>query len=80
MKVGKDILSTGRKLSYQGVKYDKDGWANAKDYLPDDYDLMYLQIKDKEPCHGWISGKRWTGLKVKPGDEILYWKRKELQM
>lgn len=47
------------------------------EYLPDDYDIMYLKIKNKPSSHGWISGNNWDGLKIKPDDEVLYWKKKQ---
>ena len=65
-----------RKLSYRDIKYDPDGWVDAKVYLPGDYDLMYLKIKDKKSKSGWVVGKNWDGLKIENGDEVLYWKRK----
>lgn len=78
MKIGRDLVpETGKKLSYRTVKSDCDGWVDAKKYLPADYDLMYLKIKDKKSSHGWITGCKWDGLHISAGDEILYWKRKE---
>lgn len=77
-KVGKSLVEeTGKVLSYRTVKMDIDGWVNAKEYLPDDYDIMYLKIKDRQSTHGWISGNKWDGLRIRPDDEVLYWKRKQ---
>lgn len=77
-KVGKYVFKeTDKVLSYKTVVSDIDGWVDAKKYLPVDYDLMYLKIKDKPTAHGWIVGRKWDGLKIKPEDEILYWKKKQ---
>ncbi len=81
MKVGRDKLDeTGKTLSYRTVKTDFDGWVDAKHYLPADYDLMYLKIKDKKSSHGWVVGTKWDGLKIEQGDQVLYWKKKNDQM
>ncbi len=78
MKVGRDFVrETGKKLSYRTVKTDCDGWVDARKYLPGDYDLMYLKIKNKESRAGWIVGNKWDGLRVCPDDEVIYWKKKQ---
>lgn len=72
-KKGEDSL---RYVTYADIHYDPDGWVDAEKYLPGDYDLVYLKIKDKFSKSGWIVGKRWDGLKVLEEDKVLYWKRK----
>lgn len=77
-KVGKHFLEGTRKiLSYKTVKMDVDGWVDAKQYLPRDYDVMYLKIKNKSSSYGWVSGDKWDGLRINPEDEIIYWKKKK---
>lgn len=78
MKVGRDYIKIGekeRKFSYRDILYDPDGWGDTKKYLPADYDLMLLKIKDKKISYGWIFMTKWEGLKIKQDDEILYWKK-----
>jgi hypothetical protein len=77
-KVGKYVFKDKDKtLSYKTVVSDIDGWVDASKYLPADYDLMYLKIKNKPTTHGWVFGTKWDGLKVQPDDEVLYWKKKQ---
>ncbi len=79
MKVGRDYIKVGekeRKFAYRDIKFDPDGWADATKFLPADYDLMYLKIKNKKSAAGWSVGSKWDGLKLAPEDEILYWKKK----
>lgn len=71
-KKGEDSL---RYVTYADIKYDLDGWVDSQKFLPADYDLVYLKIKDKPTKFGWIVGKRWDGLRVLNEDEVLYWKR-----
>ena len=62
--------------TYKDVKYDIDGWADSKEFLPDDYDLVYLKVEGKKTMPGWASGTSWHGLRYKEGDKVSYWKRK----
>jgi len=79
MKVGRDYIKVGekeRKFSYRDIQFDPDGWADAKKFLPADYDLMFLKVKDQKNTYGWSVGNAWEGLKLQSTNEILYWKRK----
>lgn len=62
------------KAEYKDVKFDVDGWACAKQYMPLDFDLCHLKLKDRVRA-GWASGNAWEGLKLKASDEVLQWKR-----
>lgn len=59
------------------VIYDIDGWADAKKFLPEDFDLVYMRLKRKRKIPGWINGLSWHGSRLRPNDEVLFWKRKE---
>lgn len=76
-KVGNKISEFPTKhFSYNDIKYDEDGWADARLFHPLDYDLLYLKIEGKnEHVRGWCSGNVWDGLKYKTGDKVLFWKR-----
>lgn len=52
---------------------DFDGWVEAAIYRPIPYDLVSMKMKNKT-CPGWWTGMRWEGLRMRKGDEILYWK------
>ena len=64
------------KYTYKDVKYDIDGWVDAKKYLPADYDLCLMKTKSRT-LYGWYSGLSWDGMKIKDSDQILFWKRKQ---
>lgn len=81
MKVGRDQVineKTGknRKFAYSDVVYDKNGWADAKKFLPLDFDLLFLKIKGKQKIFsGWHNDKHWEGSKINRKDDILFWKK-----
>lgn len=62
---------------YYDCKKDNNGWVNAKSYLPADYDLMHLKLHTGKVVFGWISGTNWDGLRIKPGDEVLFWRKSD---
>lgn len=79
MKVGRDYIKVGqreRKFSYLDIKLDINGWADAKKYMPADYDLMFIKVRNKNISCGWSVGNKWDGLNLKKDDEIMYWKKK----
>lgn len=55
---------------------DKDGWVDAKLYLPEPFDLCWLKIAPEKLDFGWHTGTSWDGLRVKNTDNIISWKRK----
>lgn len=63
-------------FTYKHVEY-KDGWADAKLYLPCDFDLILMKLSDGSTKAGWSTGTNWDGLNMLPTDKVLYWKRKE---
>lgn len=69
------------KINYQNVPQDIDGWVDASQYLPVDFDLCLLKIKDRsrnEP--GWSVGAIWDGLRVEKNENVLFWKKEKEQM
>jgi len=76
-KVGNKISEDSKKyLHYPDIKYDADGWANASEYLPVDFDILYLKVEGlKGIIRGWSTGTSWDGAKLPHGSKILYWKR-----
>lgn len=63
-------------FTYRDVKFDIDGWADSKEYLPDDFDLVYMKVEGRKTMPGWSIGTSWAGLRLKPTDQVVYWKRK----
>ena len=67
-----------RKAEYRDISFDVDGWADAKNFLPENFDLVYLKSPDREKIlSGWISGKRWDGYRIEDNQKInvTHWKR-----
>lgn len=62
--------------SYKDVHYDNDGWADCREALPEDYDLVYMKVDRKNHIPGWNAGASWYGLRLKSGDSVTHWKRK----
>lgn len=63
--------------SYDDVLFDEDGWADAKQFIPIDFDLCELKVKGKKSHPGWVSGSKFDGLNIESGDEVLYWKKQK---
>lgn len=87
IKVGSDydaISSKGKNIkkphSYQSVVYEKDGWADPSKFLPDDFDMVLLNRKGREPITGWINGRTWVGFRLKLDDVVIGWKKREDQL
>lgn len=74
IKVGSRDPVTRKLIGYKSIQYDENGWADAKLYLPKDYDLQIIKTDDGKTYRGWHTGKHWDGLNF--GDKkVLYWKR-----
>lgn len=63
--------------SYADCESDFDGWVDCKRFLPADFDLVHMRLKRNRTIPGWVNGSTWEGLRIKPDDEVKYWKRKE---
>ena len=78
MQVGKKYLrENGKKhtFGYRNVRYHPGGWADAKQFYPTNYDLLYLKTNKEGIKAGWKSPHGWDGLKIEAGEEVLFWKR-----
>lgn len=65
--------------SYMDVKTDYDGWVDSTQYLPVDYDLVYVRVNNGINVRtkvGWYTGYEFDGLHLKDNEKIEYWKRK----
>lgn len=62
--------------TYNNVIYDIDGWADVNYYLPNDFDIVMLRVKNiHKPIPGWYTGRGWDGLKWNDDYEVLQWKK-----
>lgn len=65
-------------LSYEEVKFDKEGWADASIYAPQRFDVVLLSVKTKEgkelQCNGWYKGGDWYSRKLGDKLKVLKWK------
>ena len=77
-KVGRYYPECKKEFNYNEVHY-KDGWADAKKYLPRDFDLVALKLKSGITRMGWSNGNTWDGAKLTDAEkpDVLYWKKKE---
>ena len=62
-------------IKYSDVHFDIGGWADAKKFIPADFELCHLKIKGRRDRSGWASGWIWDGINIRENDEILYWKK-----
>lgn len=83
IRVGRDVFSTNKgrvvKVQYKDCVYDKNMWADASKFLPNEYDLVSLKLKSGKIISGWFSLNQWEGLRLQPSDEVLFWKKNELR-
>ncbi len=77
-KVGRDFVSGDQppKIHYRHVTFDENGWADANEWISADYDLVFMKIERGLIIAGWAYGNYFEGLRLKPKDKVLYWKRK----
>lgn len=76
-KIKADGKKTTVNFTYDDVKCDIDGWADSKEFMPGDFDLCELKIKDKKSKPGWATGQKFDGLNIQSDDEVLYWKKRK---
>lgn len=63
------------KLTYAKVPNDGNGWVDASQFLPADFDLVTMKIDDANYKSGWFQGRSWDGYKYEPGEVVTHWKR-----
>ncbi len=49
-------------------------WNDVKEYLPADYDLIWLKTDKGNVMKGWLSHKTWDGMKLEENEIVKYWK------
>lgn len=81
LKVGRDNIFDEKKnklrpFFYKDVDLEKDGWVDAKKFLPLDFDLVSLKVKGKDKVlTGWSTGNSFDGLRLDQNAEVVFWKR-----
>lgn len=76
IQVGKHKPGSNKPYSYSDVRFDSDGWADVKKYLPISFDLMLLKDEKNRTIVGWYAGGSWDGARYN-GQEIKLWKREK---
>lgn len=75
-KVGLRYPPDNKKLTYARVPTDEDGWIDVNEYLPSEYDLMFVKLANRSGSHsGWFTGTNWDGKGLTEDDVVIYWKR-----
>lgn len=59
---------------YTDALMDIDGWIDPSLWLPLPFDMCWLKTDIKTKT-GWWTGKIWEGLRLKPVEKVLYWKK-----
>lgn len=62
---------------YSNVPQDHiTGFVSDPKYKPINFDMTLCKLKDKlKPIPGWWDGRRWKGLRFRPNDIVIAWKR-----
>jgi hypothetical protein len=81
LKVGIDTIfdkrnNKNRKISYNDIIIDEDGWTDADKYLPIDFDLVIVKT-NKKTYFAWHAFSYWEGLKLPEMSKVLCWKRRD---
>jgi len=75
-KIPDKITGLPRICKYSDVPKDPCEWVYNLSYMPIPYDLMQVRIKDSRYIKSaWWTGKLWKGLRLKPPEIIIAWKR-----
>lgn len=72
------LLEKTKKFTYVMMETDANGWVDVNNYLPEDYDLIYMKdAEGKRTVVGWLGANQWDGLNLPTNFKCKYWKRKE---
>lgn len=71
-----------KRIGLAGLKYNKkiygtDGFADAKEFVPIQFDMCQLILNSGKSILGWWTGSGWDGLKVKVDDPVIRWRKIE---
>lgn len=60
---------------YSNVETDFDGWVDVRKFLPADFDLCFLRMKNNTVKTGWAVGGKFDGLRINHDDHVISWKK-----
>ena len=61
-------------FAYKNIIAEETGWIDPLKYLPYEYDMVELNLENKIPIKGWLTGNHWDALRLKKTDKVLGWK------
>lgn len=62
-------------FTYKLARYDEHGWADASEFKPIPYDILYLRTESGRIVKGWWAEFFFDGYRLKPDDKVLKWKK-----
>lgn len=75
-KILDKITNQARLCKYSDVPTDNEKWVYNLIYMPIPYDLMHVKLQNSRFIKsGWWTGKLWKGLRLKPTETVIAWKR-----
>jgi len=60
---------------YKHAVFNEHGWADANDYKPIPYDILYLKTSTGKVVKGWWAEFFFDGLRLKKEDVVVKWRR-----
>ena len=81
IKVGRPIPGEPYKgkqtlrYMYRDVAFDSFGWADVKDFLPMDYDLIQVKTDKGKIYSAGHTGQEWDGKNITPESNVIAWRR-----
>lgn len=60
---------------YKKSQFDENGWADAAQYKPIPYDILFLKTQSGRIVKGWWAEFFFDGLRLKKDDPVVKWKR-----
>jgi hypothetical protein len=67
------MSSTSAKKLYKTL-YAKTAWISAKEFKPEPFDLLMLELIDGRRIPGWWTGTIWDGRRVNIEQEVVAFK------
>ena len=72
-QVGRREFRSRSTIKYSHAEADKEGWSDPKDWLPHEYDLVYIDTGDRI-LTGWYGMGFWDGFRLKDEEEVKRWR------
>lgn len=78
LRVGRSKILKGDKektLDYSMVKTDSKGFADAREFIPVEYDLVVLITDRKRRVIGWWTGHEFYSRNLIADEKVCLWKK-----